>query len=125
MKETEKTAEKLGLSVGDSFEVETADGGRRSLTLTGITENYVFTLLYLSQAQLKTLNGGTLPAWNAVYGQTNCPSFSAVFSVRMTLESSKAMALWPCRVRKVKYSVIWLSSAAATRLTVSFSPSVL
>ena len=71
---TEKTAEKLGLSVGDSFEVETTDGGRRSLTLTGITENYVFTRLYLSQAQLKTLNGGALPAWNAVYGQTDCPT---------------------------------------------------
>ena len=74
---TEKTAEKLGLSVGDSFEVETADGGRRSLTLTGITENYVFTRLYLSQAQLKTLNGGALPAWNAVYGQTDCPTDTA------------------------------------------------
>ena len=74
---TEKTAEKLGLSVGDSFEVETADGGRRSLTLTGITENYVFTRLYLSQAQLKTLNGGALPAWNAVYGQTDCPTDAA------------------------------------------------
>ena len=74
---TEKTAEKLGLSVGDSFEVETADGGRRSLTLTGITENYIFTRLYLSQAQLKTLNGGALPAWNAVYGQTDCPTDAA------------------------------------------------
>ena len=71
---TEKTAEKLGLSVGDSFEVETTDGGRRSLTLTGITENYVFTRLYLSQAQLRTLTGGTLPEWNTVYGQTNCPT---------------------------------------------------
>ena len=81
---TEKTAEKLGLSVGDSFEVETTDGGRRSLTLTGITENYVFTRLYLSQAQLKTLNGGALPAWNAVYGQTDCPTDTA----RASLSSS-------------------------------------
>ena len=63
--------------MGDSFEVETTDGGRRSLTLTGITENYVFTRLYLSQAQLKTLNGGALPAWNAVYGQTDCPTDAA------------------------------------------------
>ena len=81
---TEKTAEKLGLSVGDSFEVETTDGGRRSLTLTGITENYVFTRLYLSQAQLKTLNGGALPTWNAVYGQTDCPTDAA----RASLSSS-------------------------------------
>ena len=81
---TEKTAEKLGLSVGDSFEVETTDGGRRSLTLTGITENYVFTRLYLSQAQRNTLNGGALPTWNAVYGQTDCPTDAA----RASLSSS-------------------------------------
>ena len=71
---TEKTAERLGLSVGDSFEVETADGSRKSLTLTGITENYVFTRLYLSQSQLKSLNGGILPEWNTVYGVTDCPT---------------------------------------------------
>ena len=71
---TEKTAERLGLAVGDSFEVETADGSRKSLTLTGITENYVFTRLYLSQSQLKSLNGGTLPEWNTVYGVTDCPT---------------------------------------------------
>ena len=71
---TEKTAESLGLAVGDTFEVETSDGSRKTLTLTGITENYVFTRLYLSQAQLRTLTGGTLPEWNTVYGQTNCPT---------------------------------------------------
>ena len=71
---TEKTAESLGLAVGDTFEVETSDGSRKTLTLTGITENYVFTRLYLSQAQLQTLTGGTLPEWNTVYGQTNCPT---------------------------------------------------
>ena len=51
--------------------------GCTALLLTGITENYVFTRLYLSQAQLKTLNGGALPAWNAVYGQTDCPTDAA------------------------------------------------
>ena len=71
---TEKTAESLGLAVGDTFEVETSDGSRKTLTLTGITENYVFTRLYLSQAQLRTLTGGTLPEWNTVYGQTDCPA---------------------------------------------------
>ena len=71
---TEKTAESLGLAVGDTFEVETSNGSRKTLTLTGITENYVFTRLYLSQAQLRTLTGGTLPEWNTVYGQTDCPT---------------------------------------------------
>ena len=71
---TEKTAESLGLAVGDIFAVETSDGSRKTLTLTGITENYVFTRLYLSQAQLRTLTDGTLPEWNTVYGQTDCPT---------------------------------------------------
>ena len=82
---TEKTAESLGLSVGDTFEVETSDGSRQTLTLTGITENYVFTRLYLSQAQLKALNGGVLPAWNTVYGQTSCPTSSDRNALRTDL----------------------------------------
>ena len=79
---TEKTAERLGLSVGDTFEVETADGSRKSLTLTGITESYVFAQLYLSQSQLKALNGGTLPEWNTVYGLTDCPTDTARDALR-------------------------------------------
>ena len=82
---TEKTAERLGLSIGDSFEVETADGSRKSLTLTGITENYVFTRLYLSQSQLKALNGGTLPEWNTVYGLTDCPTDTARDTLRTSI----------------------------------------
>ena len=68
---TEKTALNLGLSVGDTFYVETADGSRVPLTLTGIAENYMFTRLYLSGAQLESLLGGT-PEWNTVYGLTGC-----------------------------------------------------
>ena len=82
---TEKTAERLGLSIGDTFEVETADGSRKSLTLTGITENYVFTRLYLSQSQLKALNGGTLPEWNIVYGLTDCPTDTARDTLRTSI----------------------------------------
>ena len=82
---TEKTAELLGLAVGDSFEVELSDGSRQTLTLTGITENYVFTRLYLSQTQLKRLTGGTLPAWNTLYAQTNCPDTDARNALRTDL----------------------------------------
>ena len=82
---TEKTAERLGLSIGDTFEVETADGSRKSLTLTGITENYVFTRLYLSQSQLKALNGGTLPEWNTVHGLTDCPTDTARDTLRTSI----------------------------------------
>ena len=82
---TEKTAELLGLAVGDSFEVELSDGSRQTLTLTGITENYVFTRLYLSQTQLKRLTGGTLPAWNTLYAQTSCPDTDARNALRTDL----------------------------------------
>ena len=82
---TEKTAELLGLAVGDPFEVELSDGSRQTLTLTGITENYVFTRLYLSQTQLKRLTGGTLPAWNTLYAQTNCPDTDARNALRTDL----------------------------------------
>ena len=82
---TEKTAELLGLAVGDPFEVELSDGSRQTLTLTGITENYVFTRLYLSQTQLKRLTGGTLPAWNTLYAQTSCPNTDARNALRTDL----------------------------------------
>ena len=82
---TEKTAELLGLAVGDPFEVELSDGSRQTLTLTGITENYVFTRLYLSQTQLKRLTGGTLPAWNTLYAQTSCPDTDACNALRTDL----------------------------------------
>ena len=82
---TEKTAELLGLAVGDPFEVELSDGSRQTLTLTGITENYVFTRLYLSQTQLKRLTGGTLPAWNTLYAQTSCPDTDARNTLRTDL----------------------------------------
>ena len=82
---TEKTAELLGLAVGDPFEVELSDGSRQTLTLTGITENYVFTRLYLSQTQLKRLTGGPLPAWNTLYAQTSCPDTDARNALRTDL----------------------------------------
>ena len=42
------------------------------LTLTGITENYMFTRLYLPRAQLESLLGTAELPWNTVYGQTSC-----------------------------------------------------
>ena len=71
--------------MGDPFEVELSDGSRQTLTLTGITENYVFTRLYLSQTQLKRLTGGTLPAWNTLYAQTSCPDTDARNALRTDL----------------------------------------
>ena len=85
---TEKTAENLGLQAGDTFWAEDADGNRVQLTLTGVTENYMFTRLYLSNAQLQSLLGvqeNSAVAWNTVYGSTNCTDTAACNALRADL----------------------------------------
>ena len=54
------------------------------LTLTGIAENYMFTRLYLSGAQLESLLGGT-PEWNTVYGLTGCATEAEYNALRTKL----------------------------------------
>ena len=67
---TEKTAELLGLSAGDSFWVQGTDGSWVELTLTGITKNYLGAYLYVTEDTLKQLVAD--PAWNTVYAITSC-----------------------------------------------------
>ena len=81
---TEKTALNLGLEVGDTVYVEDPDGQRVPLTLTGVTENYMFTRLYVSNAQLQAYLGGT-PEWNTVYGLTGCSSEAEYHTLRTQL----------------------------------------
>ena len=81
---TEKTALNLGVQVGDTILVEAADGSRVPLTLTGIAENYMFTRLYVSNAQLQQLLGGT-PEWNTVYGLTSCTTEAEYNTLRTKL----------------------------------------
>mgnify|MGYP000781395072 CR=1 FL=1 len=82
---TEKTAENLGLHTGDTFWVENAEGTRVKLTLTGITENYMFTRLYLPRAQLESLLGTEDIPWNTVYGQTTCTDAAGYNALRTDL----------------------------------------
>ena len=82
---TEKTAENLGLHTGDTFWVENAEGARVELTLTGITENYMFTRLYLPRAQLESLLGTAEIPWNTVYGQTACTDAAGYNALRTDL----------------------------------------
>ena len=70
--------------MGDTFYVEAADGSRVPLVLTGITENYMFTRLYLSNAQLQALLGST-PEWNTVYGLTGCTTEAEYNALRTKL----------------------------------------
>ena len=81
---TEKTALNLGVKVGDTLYVEGTDGRRVPVTLTGITENYMFTRLYLSNAQLKSYLDGE-PAWNTVYGLTHCKNDTEYNALRARL----------------------------------------
>lgn len=69
---TEKTALNLGVSAGDTIWVENTDGERVAMTLTGVTENYMFTRLYVSRTVLESYLGTDQPEWNTVYGKTNC-----------------------------------------------------
>ncbi|MDR2782283.1 MAG: FtsX-like permease family protein [Treponema sp.] len=47
---TEKVAEQLGLSVGDAFTVQNAEGKSGEFRLSGITENYVGIYCYIGKA---------------------------------------------------------------------------
>ncbi|MGN0708533.1 MAG: FtsX-like permease family protein [Faecalibacterium sp.] len=68
---TEKTAESLGLAAGDTFWVEAENGRRVEMTLTGVTENYLFTRLYLSPENIEMLLEDGIE-WNTVYARTDC-----------------------------------------------------
>ncbi len=68
---TEKTAETLDLSVGDSLWVQTPDGTRHELTLTGIAENYLFARLFIPAETLSGMLEGEVE-WNTVYAATSC-----------------------------------------------------
>ena len=81
---TEKTALNLGVKVGDTLYVESTDGRRVPVTLTGITENYMFTRLYLSNAQLKSYLDSE-PVWNTVYGLTHCKNDTEYNALRARL----------------------------------------
>lgn len=65
---TEKVAETLGIQVGDAIRLETTSG-RVNLTVTGITENYLFSRLFVGSAAYRQAVG-TLPAWNTVLAQS-------------------------------------------------------
>ena len=76
---SEKTAELLGLSAGDTFWVQGTNGSYVELTLTGVAKNYLGAYLYVTQKTLDRLVAD--PAWNTVYvstcmAQTECHTVS-------------------------------------------------
>ncbi|OUN38532.1 ABC transporter permease [Faecalibacterium sp. An77] len=71
---SEKTAELLGLSAGDTFWVQGTNGSYVELTLTGVAKNYLGAYLYVTQKTLDRLVAD--PAWNTVYVSTSCETDS-------------------------------------------------
>lgn len=67
---TEKAAEILQVSKGDTITVD-MDGKRLSFTLTGITENYLGSNLYIAPEVWEQVQGSE-PDWNMVYAKTLC-----------------------------------------------------
>jgi putative ABC transport system permease protein len=68
---TEKTAETLGISAGDTIKLERADGTQAALTVTGVTENYINSRLFIAP-ELYEKQIGPLPGWNTVFALTTC-----------------------------------------------------
>ncbi len=54
---TEKAAESLGVSAGDTMQLQADDGTSVTVTIGGITENYVNTYIYMTPAQYEKLYG--------------------------------------------------------------------
>jgi putative ABC transport system permease protein len=54
---TEKAAETMGLSVGDTLTLQRSDGDPVTLTVGGIAENYVYTYVYMTPEQYERLFG--------------------------------------------------------------------
>jgi putative ABC transport system permease protein len=67
---TEKFADALKAGVGDKVTLQNSDGAEASFTVTGVTENYVYNYIYLSE-QAYAQGFGTAPKWNAVLSRLN------------------------------------------------------
>jgi putative ABC transport system permease protein len=70
---TEKLAEILGVSSGDTFKVQFKDSTWAELTITGITENYVGSYLYIGYDAYKGAYGNS-PSINSIIAATSLNS---------------------------------------------------
>jgi putative ABC transport system permease protein len=66
---TEKTASLLNLKTGDSFILENAQGRRGEFTLTGITENYVGSYIYIGPEVFQEAFGASL-LYDTLFAET-------------------------------------------------------
>lgn len=54
---TEKMSEKLGISVGDTVSLRNSDGKHGEITVTGISESYIFNSIYLNASDYTRIFG--------------------------------------------------------------------
>lgn len=67
---TEKASRTIGASVGDTIDIETADGEETSVVISGITENYIQGFLYIAPDLYEDVFGHA-PSWNMVFCRTS------------------------------------------------------
>ncbi|AJS59428.1 ABC transporter permease [Paenibacillus sp. IHBB 10380] len=72
---TEMLASTLNIQTGDTFALENADGEAAEFVLTGITENYVGSYVYVNQADYDSAFDGKL-SYNTLMVQTSITSAS-------------------------------------------------
>ena len=118
---SEKTAELLGLSAGDSFWVQGTDGTWVELTLTGVAKNYLGAYLYVTRDTLGKLVSD--PAWNTVYAVTSCQDdtqreiLSTILLdcnyVSSTSFTADAAAMYDSTITCINYVVLLIIACAA------------
>ena len=118
---SEKTAELLGLSAGDSFWVQSTDGTWVELTLTGVAKNYLGAYLYVTRDTLGKLVSD--PAWNTVYAVTSCQDdtqreiLSTILLdcnyVSSTSFTADAAAMYDSTITCINYVVLLIITCAA------------
>jgi putative ABC transport system permease protein len=97
---TEKIAERFGIAVGDAFMLENAKGIQASLTLSGVTENYVGVTAYIGSQAYAGGFGGTI-SYRTVFADTGIrdPAVQDKLAAAMLAEDSVSAANFTSRTQ--------------------------
>jgi len=116
----EKLAENLRVKTGDTFTVEDTDGKTAELTVTGITENYIFGYVYIGEKAWKEAYG-TEPAENTYLVKSETEEADAdrtlteiikIDGVRTAQFSGSVIETFSNMLNKIDYIVIVLIISA-------------
>ena len=79
---TEKSANNLGADPGDTITVQTEDGARFDAVITGLTENYVGSHLYISPDDYRELTGQE-PEYTSIYLKSGSGGADSVLAEKL------------------------------------------